>query len=102
MNLLAPHSLAWLSPLWFVSIAVGLGIGYAAGLLHFRSLKAVARRLASGDLTAIALQLGRLALLGAVLFVLALYGAQALLAGAAGVLLARRRVLAQAEAEAET
>jgi hypothetical protein len=102
MTLFSPQHLEWLSPAWFASIVIGLAIGFAAGLLHFRSLKSVARRLANGDLTAIVLQLGRLALLGAVLFLMALYGAQALLAGAAGVFFARRRVLAQSDAEAET
>jgi hypothetical protein len=102
MSLFSPQHLEWLSPAWFASIVIGLAIGFAAGLLHFRSLKSVARRLANGDLTAILLQLGRLALLGAVLFLMALFGAQALLAGAAGVFFARRRVLAQSDAEAET
>ena len=102
MTLFSPQHLEWLSPAWFASIVIGLAIGFAAGLLHFRSLKSVARRLANGDLTAILLQLGRLALLGAVLFLMALFGAQALLAGAAGVFFARRRVLAQSDAEAET
>ncbi|MAS05497.1 MAG: hypothetical protein CL534_12545 [Ahrensia sp.] len=102
MTLLSPHHLEWLSPAWFASIVIALAVGFAAGLFHFRSLKGVARRLANGDLTAIALQLGRLALLGAILFGMALFGAQALLAGAAGVLFARRRVLARSEAEAET
>ena len=102
MTLFSPQHLEWLSPAWFASIVIGLAIGFAAGLLHFRSLKSVARRLANGDLTAIMLQLGRLALLGAVLFLMALFGAQALLAGAAGVFFARRRVLAQSDAEAET
>lgn len=99
MSFLAPHDLAFLSPAWIVSAFVGLAIGYVAGLAHFRTLKGVARRLAAGEMSAVFLQLGRLALLGGLLFLLALWGAQVLLPGAAGVLLARRRVLAQAEAE---
>lgn len=99
MTIFAPHHLEFLSPAWIASILVALAVGYVAGFAHFRSLKSVARRLASGELSGIVLQLGRLALLGVVLFLMALWGAQALLAGTAGVLLARRRVLAQVEAE---
>lgn len=102
MTLFEPHMLPFLSPVWFVSIAVGLAVGYVAGLLHFRSLKGVARRLARGDWTAIAIQMARLALLGVLLFILTRWGAQTLLAGTAGIFLARRRVLAKAESEAET
>lgn len=99
MSLLAPHHLGLFSPAWIASIPVALFLGYAAGLVHFRSLRAVARRLAAGEVSAVALQLGRLVVLGGLLFVMALFGAQALLAGAAGVIAARRRILAQAEAE---
>ena len=99
MSFLALHELDFLTPAWFVSAFLGLAAGYVAGLVHFRTLKGVARRLAAGELSAVFLQLGRLAMLGGVLFLLALWGAQVLLPGAAGVFLARRRVLARAEAE---
>lgn len=67
--------------------------GFGAGWLHFRSLEQVARRLAEGRLSAVALQIARLALLGFSLFLLAKAGAAPLLAGAAGLMLARARVL---------
>lgn len=86
------------SPAWFALALGGLIAGYGAGLLHFRSLQAVVRRFVKGDWTAALLQVGRFALLGILLFLFAGLGAQVLLAGAAGILLARRRVLAQAEA----
>ena len=62
-------------------------------------VQAVARRFVEGDWTAVLLQIGRLVALGVLLYLFARIGAQVLLAGAAGILLARRRVLAQAEAE---
>lgn len=71
------------------------GIGYAVGLFHFRSLEDVARRIVAGDRRAVALQLGRLTFLGAVLWLLALLGAATLIAGATGVFAARARVLAR-------
>jgi hypothetical protein len=78
---------------------VAFGIGYIAGTLHFRSLGGVARRIVTGDVTAVALQIGRLAGLTAVLLCLALFGASTLIAGAAGILLARARVLARLRVE---
>ena len=73
--------------------------GVGAGFLHFSTLAAVTRRMVRGDLSAITLQLGRLVVLGVFLWLLARLGAPDLLAGAAGVLLARSRVLAQARAK---
>lgn len=72
-----------------------LGIGFGVGTLHFRSLESVARRIVAGDRRAVALQLGRLVLLGTVLASFALIGASTLIAGAAGVLVARARVLSR-------
>ncbi len=82
---------------WFAAALVAFAVGYAAGLLHFRSLRSVARRLIGGDWTAVGLQLLRLALLGGLLLLLVQGGAHLLLAGTAGVLLARHRVLTTSE-----
>jgi len=87
------------SPAWFALALAGLAVGFGAGLLHFRSLQSVARRFVEGDWTAALLQVGRLVLLGILLYLFARLGAQVLLAGAAGILLARRRVLAKVEAD---
>lgn len=99
MNLFAAHELVFPSPVWFAAALVALAVGYGAGLVHFRSLKAVAKRLADGDWTAVFWQVGRLVLLGFVLFLFTRWGAHVLIAGAAGILLARRRVLARTGAE---
>ena len=77
-----------------------LAAGYGAGLLHFTSLEAVARRMIGGRLSAFALQIGRLVALGLFLWLLARLGAPDLLAGTAGILLARSRVLARARRDA--
>ena len=87
--------LAALPEAWLLLPLAAFGIGYAVGLFHFRSLEDVARRIVAGDRRAVALQLGRLAFLGAVLWLLALVGAATLIAGATGVLVARARVLAR-------
>lgn len=76
-------------------ILVGAATGYGAGLVHFRSLPFVVERLLAGRPQAVAVQVARLGLLAGVLALLALWGAQALLPGAAGVMLARNRVLAR-------
>ena len=76
-----------------------LAAGYGAGLLHFTSLEAVARRMIGGRLSAVALQIGRLAALGLFLWLLARLGTAELLAGTVGILLARSRVLARARTE---
>jgi hypothetical protein len=99
MSLASLSEMTAFSPGWFALALAGLAVGFAAGLLHFRSLQAVARRFVEGDWTAALLQIGRLVLLGALLYLFARLGAQVLITGAAGILLARRRVLAQAEAE---
>ncbi len=73
--------------------------GFAAGLVHFHTLKGVASRLVSGEMAAIPLQIARLVALGAALFLAALAGPVALIAATVGILLARRRVIAQSEQE---
>ena len=67
----------------------GLGVGW----LHFASLEWVANRIVEGRLSAIGLQLGRLVLLGGILFLFAQGGALVLIAGTAGILLGRAIVL---------
>lgn len=89
------HSLTAVPGAWLVLPLAALGIGYGVGIVHFRSLEGVARRIVAGDRRAVAVQLGRLLLLGAVLGLFALFGAATLLAGAIGVLVARARVLAR-------
>ncbi|SEQ59808.1 ATP synthase subunit I [Thalassovita taeanensis] len=80
---------------WVVLALAALPVGYLAGVVHFRTLDVVAHRLVSGDMTAVFLQVARLAVLGGLLWVFAMFGASALIAGAGGVLLARGRVLAR-------
>jgi len=98
MTLSLLQDMAVFSPGWFALGLAGLVVGFGAGLVHFRSLHTVARRFVAGDWTAALLQVGRLAALGVLLYIFARLGAQVLLAGAAGILLARRRVLAREEA----
>jgi hypothetical protein len=99
MSLAFLHDIAAFSPAWFAIALAGLVLGFGAGLLHFHSLHAVARRFVAGDWTAALLQIARLALLGVLFYLFARIGAHVLIAGAAGVLLARRRVLSQVEAD---
>lgn len=75
--------------------ALGLVLGLALGLIHFASLRRVTTLYLSGGspARAIALQLGRLALLGLGFAGLAWLGALPLLAGAVGVLIAREVIL---------
>lgn len=80
---------------WLATGMAGLLVGFIAGLFYFRSLNIVARRLINGDLTAVGLQAVRFAALGLVLYGLTRFGAVALLAALAGIVLARSHVLAQ-------
>ncbi|NDW00133.1 ATP synthase subunit I [Salipiger sp. PrR002] len=75
--------------------ALALCLGFALGWAHFASLRRVTDLyLESGPAwRALALQLGRLAVLAGVLVGLALLGALPLLAGTLGLLLARQMVL---------
>ncbi|KCZ86219.1 hypothetical protein HAD_11050 [Hyphomonas adhaerens MHS-3] len=79
------------SSLIFALLAGLAGLG--AGWLHFASLEWVANRIVEGRLSAIGLQLGRIVLLGGILFLFAQGGALVLIAGAAGILLGRVIVL---------
>jgi hypothetical protein len=63
------------------------------GVLHFKTLRLVSDRLLQGDMSAVALQLGRFAVLGMALFGLTKLGAVPLLAAAAGLIFARGRVV---------
>jgi F1F0 ATPase subunit 2 len=71
-------------------LAVGVAIGLLAGAWHFVSLRWNGPLYAQGRaVAALAVQLGRFALTAALLLMLAHAGALALLAGMAGILLAR-------------
>jgi F1F0 ATPase subunit 2 len=75
-------------------VPAGLIAGFAAGLVHFATLRRNVLLLAFGSTgKALAMQLARLGLLLLVLFVLAKLGPWTLLCGALGVLVARSVVL---------
>jgi hypothetical protein len=63
--------------------------GAVMGWLHFRSLRAVTERLVAGRLSAVVLQMARLAALTLFLYLCARFGAVPLLAAAAGVMTGR-------------
>ncbi|MGB8423443.1 ATP synthase subunit I [Paraburkholderia sp.] len=83
------------SPLPLIAqLSMGLALGTLAGAWHFMSLRWNWPLFAEGRAAAaLALQLARFALTGALLFLLAHVGALALLAGMAGFLLARAIVM---------
>jgi F1F0 ATPase subunit 2 len=83
------------SPLPLIAqLAIGLVLGTLAGAWHFMSLRWNWPLFAEGRAAvALALQLARFALTGALLLLLAHVGALALLAGMAGFLFARAVVL---------
>jgi F1F0 ATPase subunit 2 len=75
-------------------VPTGLIAGFAAGLVHFATLRRNVVLLAFGSTRkALAMQFARLGLLLVVLFVLAKLGPWSLLCGALGVLVARSVVL---------
>lgn len=86
-------ALPQLSPL--AGAALGFGVGLVAGAAYFASLWWNTRLYLSGGraLLAIALQVLRFALLLAAMALLSLFGAWPLLAGAAGLLVARTVVV---------
>lgn len=80
--------------LFALELASAFGIGLALGAVHFGTLSLVSRAYVDGRAgRAAALQLGRLALLGLVLFALSRLGAWPLLLGAGGVMVSRAVVL---------
>lgn len=83
------------SPLPLIAqLAMGLALGTLAGAWHFMSLRWNWPLFAEGRaVAALALQLARFALTGALLLMLAHVGALALLAGMAGILLVRAIVM---------
>jgi len=84
-----PGTLTIPLPSFAIQFAVGLAAGLVGGAWHFLSLKwplCCAGKIAA----ALGLQSARLALTCALLLLLARIGAPALLAGMAGVLIARR------------
>ncbi len=80
----------------------GFACGLGAGALHFLTLRRIAEMYLGGRHAgrAVLLQAARLALLGCVLAGLAMLGAGPLLAGAAGVTVARILVLRRTGKEA--
>ena len=86
------------TPEALTAVALALAAGVAAGWFFFATLRrTVELWLAGGSAPrALALQLGRFAVLGAVLAATAVAGTWPLLAAAAGVLLARAAVLRRA------
>lgn len=74
--------------------------GVLAGYLHFRSLRLVADRLVSGQISAVVLQAVRLVGLAAFLYICTRFGAVALLGAGVGVLGGRALVLRQADRDA--
>ncbi|QDL93990.1 hypothetical protein FDP22_19140 (plasmid) [Paroceanicella profunda] len=90
------------APMLLAEALGGGAAGAALGLAHFGALWRNTRLYAQGHAGAgLALQLARLGLVTAGLTGLALLGAVPLLAGTAGLLLARRRVVRRRQAEAE-
>jgi hypothetical protein len=83
-------------------IALGLALGFAAGLVHFATLRRVTDLYLTGGspTRALVLQLVRLAGLAAILVLFAGLGAAPLLAAALGVFLARGAVLRRLRKEA--
>jgi len=82
------------APVTAFAVGAGLAAGWLAGRAHFASLAAIVRSLLAGNVgQAVALQLGRLALLALALAAVARLGGLALLCALAGILAARRQVL---------
>ena len=77
-------------------VAGALVTGTAAGWLHFASLARIADMILAGHLRAIALQLLRILLLAAFLWLCTRGGPAVLFAGAAGVLAGRALVMRRA------
>jgi N-ATPase, AtpR subunit len=74
--------------------------GIVVGWLHFTSLRAVSRLLVEGRLSAIVLQVARLAASGLFLYACARFGALQLAAGLAGMMVGRAIALRSARREA--
>jgi len=76
-------------------LLLGFAVGAGVGLAYFRALRLTTDMIVGGGsaLLVLALTLGRLALLGAIFFVMALAGGPALLAALAGILVAKALML---------
>ncbi|AIT81880.1 MULTISPECIES: ATP synthase subunit I [Novosphingobium] len=82
-----------LAPIALEALA-GFAVGLLLGLIHFRSLLQVSGDYLQGRaMRAALLQLARMTVLAAALYVMARVGAGCLLGGAAGVLVGRRLVM---------
>lgn len=80
---------------------LGFAAGLTLGTVHFLTLGRLVEMLVSGPVALpLILQLARFAILGAVLYGLALLGALPLIAGAAGIVLARVLVLRRTKGSA--
>jgi hypothetical protein len=84
------------APTTFVIAVLAALAGFAVGWLHFVSLERVAVMIVQGRLSAIGLQLARIALLGSLLWLFAKGGGLILIAGAAGIVAGRSLVLRRA------
>lgn len=86
-----------LDPMTLILALGALIAGIAAGWAHFASLRRVADLFTEGRMSAVALQLGRLAALGVFLWLCTRGGAPVLIAGAVGILIGRAVALKGAE-----
>ncbi|MCA8883460.1 MAG: hypothetical protein KDA50_06905 [Rhodobacteraceae bacterium] len=82
-----------LDPQTVLLMLLAAPVGGLAGWLHFATLARVADLFVAGRLSAVGLQLARLAVLGAFLWLCSRGGAAVLIAGAAGVLAGRAIVM---------
>lgn len=78
-----------LDAMTLILCGAALVAGAVAGWAHFMSLRRVADLFTEGRMSAVALQLGRLAALGVFLWLCTRGGAAVLIAGALGILLGR-------------
>ncbi|MBI1418205.1 MAG: hypothetical protein GC146_13375 [Limimaricola sp.] len=81
---------SWALP---VALALAFALGLVAGAVHFATLGWVARRLAEGQMRAVAVQVARMVVLAAVLLAMARWGWPMLLAAAVGLALGRALIL---------
>ena len=83
-------------PAALVLAVMGALAGLAAGWLHFASLERVVAMIVQGRLSAIGLQIARIAALGCMLWLFARGGGLILVAGVAGILADRSLALRRA------
>ncbi|MWD26144.1 hypothetical protein E0K89_001475 [Aquicoccus sp. SCR17] len=76
-------------PATLAAALAALPAGALAGWVHFASLRRVTSLLVAGRISGVALQVGRFALLGGVLWLFAQWHPVVLLAGSAGIMAGR-------------